>query len=74
MKEPLLVVPPNSLLSDCAIGKPAEIVGKPLDEQRNALVQAWIEQTYNIKQCNIEKEALRSWKAGQEEAYGVRGK
>ena len=66
----MLIVPPDSLLSDCGVDQPPDILGKSAEDQRNLLVEAWVDQTFNIHACTADKQALRRWKAEQEEVYG----
>ena len=66
----VLIVPPDSLLNECAVDSPPDIVGVPIEEQRNRLVDSWVDQTFNVHACNVDKATLREWKAEQEEVYG----
>ena len=68
-KAPVLIVPPDSLIMESSVDKPPALTGTLL-EQRKELVEAWVGQTYNLHQCNIDKQELRKWKAEQEEVYG----
>jgi hypothetical protein len=51
------------------VDKPPDLLGLDLLSQRNALIEGWVNQTYNLHSCNADKEGLRNWKSGQKEVF-----
>lgn len=57
-----LIVPPDSLLTDCVFVKPPSI-------DPTAQTKAYNAQTINLGKCNAKIKELREWKAKQQEVY-----
>ena len=60
----ILVAPSDALLLDCPISPP------PTKITKQSLVNAYSQQTLNIKKCNQDKALLREWKSNQIKRLG----
>lgn len=60
-----MLAPPEPLTSNTKVDQPP---AKPLSKK--VLVKAWISQTSNLEQCNVDKQGIREWVTSQKSLYG----